>query len=223
MTGASARFSRTETRSSSAASGSEKCAGASSPRKPASNEGRCPEFRPSGVQMVTKEAFVMAEHEGTGPELDDGDDVEAHLFKEALAAGAVSAALFAGQAGAQNVDPGGGAGGAAPTHWVDPGGGAGGAVNADPGGGAGGAVVIDPGGGAGGGVVIDPGGGTGGAVNADPGGGAGGAVNADPGGGAGGAVVIDPGGGTTGAVAQKHSKKAALAKKAAQAKKALTH
>src|SRR5215212_8622606 len=208
MTGASARFSRTETRSSSAASGSEKCAGASSPRKPASNEGRCPEFAPSGVQMVTKEAFVMAEHEGTGPELDDGDDVEAHLFKEALAAGAVSAALFAGQAGAQNVDPGGGAGGA---------------VNADPGGGAGGAVVVDPGGAAGGGVVIDPGGGTGGAVNADPGGGAGGGVVIDPGGGTGGAQVGDPGGGTTGAVAQKHSKKAALAKKAAQAKKALTH
>src|SRR5215213_3048071 len=104
-----------------------------------------------------KGGSLMAEHQGTGPELDDDNDVEAHMLKEALAAGAVSAALFAGQAGAANVDPGGGAGGAAPTHWVDPGAGGGGGVTIDPGGGGGGAVTVDPGGGTGGAQVGDPG------------------------------------------------------------------
>jgi hypothetical protein len=39
------------------------------------------------------------------PQQDD-DDVDAHLIKEALAAGTMSAALFAGSARAMPVDPG---------------------------------------------------------------------------------------------------------------------
>jgi len=37
----------------------------------------------------------------------EDDDVDAHLIKEALAAGTASAALFAGAANAMPIDPGG--------------------------------------------------------------------------------------------------------------------
>jgi hypothetical protein len=77
----------------------------------------------------------MAEHQEMRPEV-EGEDVEGQMLKETLAAGAVSAALFAGQAQAQNVDPGGPG---AAAHWADPGGGATGANVADPAGGTGGA------------------------------------------------------------------------------------
>ena len=67
----------------------------------------------------------MTEHEATP--LEEGeDDVNAHILKEALAAGAASAALFAGQAAA------------APQQLANPDGGAGAAQNVNPGPGAGG-------------------------------------------------------------------------------------
>jgi hypothetical protein len=88
----------------------------------------------------------------TPDELDP--EVEAHLVKEALAAGAAAATMFAGTsvAGAV-VQPG--PGGAGPAV-VDPGpGGAGGAV-VDPGPGGAGGGAVDPGAG-GAGAAVDPG------------------------------------------------------------------
>ena len=76
------------------------------------------------------------------------------LIKEALAAGTISAAIFAGSAQAMNVDPGGSSG----------------AVVVNPGGGTSGAVAVNPGGAetSGAKLVGDPGGGTSGSVNDNP-------------------------------------------------------
>jgi hypothetical protein len=106
----------------------------------------------------------MSEHEPTAPLEEGEDEVNAHVLKEALAAGAVSAALFAGSAAA------------APQQFANPDGGAGAAQNVDPGpGAAGGGQNVDPGpGAAGGGQNVDPGpGAAGGGQNVDPGTGAG--------------------------------------------------
>jgi hypothetical protein len=94
----------------------------------------------------------MSEHEPTATPLEEGDDeVNAHILKEALAAGAASAALFAGQAAA------------APQQFANPDGGAGAAQNVAPRpGAAGGGPNVDPGpGAAGGGQNVDPGTGAG--------------------------------------------------------------
>lgn len=99
----------------------------------------------------------------TPDELDP--DVEAHLVKEALAAGAAAATMFAGTSVASaNWQPTPGAGNAV----VMPEPGAGGAV-VDPGPGGAGGSVVDPGPGGAGGGVVDPGaGGAGAAVDPGP-------------------------------------------------------
>jgi hypothetical protein len=91
----------------------------------------------------------MSEHEPTAPLEEGEDEVNAHILKEALAAGAASAALFAGQAAA------------APQQFANPDGGAGAAQNVDPGGAAGAGQNVDPGGAAGAGQNVDPSGGGG--------------------------------------------------------------
>jgi hypothetical protein len=81
----------------------------------------------------------MSEHEPIATPLEEREEeeVDAHVLKEALAAGAASAALFAGQAAT------------APAQLANPDGGAGAAQNADPGpGAAGGGQNADPGPGA---------------------------------------------------------------------------
>jgi hypothetical protein len=146
----------------------------------------------------------MSEHERDDIPPEGEEDVEAHLIKETLAAGAISAALFAGSAQAAHA------------QLPSPGGG-GTAVNINPGGGTTGGNNANPGGGNAGANNANPGGGNAGANNANPGGGNAGANNANPGGGNAGGVNVDPGGGS-GAVAKK---KAAPAKqhKAPVAKK----
>ena len=80
-------------------------------------------------------------------------EVEAHLLKETLAAGAAAATMFAGTTAASaNWMPTPGAGNAV----VMPEPGASGTV-VDPGPGAGGSAVVDPGPGGAGGGVVDPG------------------------------------------------------------------
>ena len=135
------------------------------------------------------------ERETTGSDTPDevDPDVEAHLLKEALAAGAAAATMFAGTS-------------VASANW-QPTPGAGNAVVMPEPGSAGGAVV-DPGPGGAGGSVVDPGPGGAGSGVVDPGaGGAGAAVNPAP-------DAVDR------AVAAKQAaKKAAAAKKAKSAAK----
>ena len=92
------------------------------------------------------------ERETTGNDVPEelDPDVEAHLLKETLAAGAAAATMFAGTsvAGAVVMPGPGGAGPAV----VDPGPGSGGNAVVDPGPGSGGNAVVDPGPGGGAGV-----------------------------------------------------------------------
>jgi len=101
----------------------------------------------------------MAEDTPQNPESSD-DDVEGHLLKEALAAGAAAGALFAGSTAASAQiapEPGGSTAGMV---MPEPGGGSGGMVQPGPGGGSGGALIPEPGGASGNQVQPGPGGST---------------------------------------------------------------